>query len=215
MTGGVAWSRVIAVGGAKTLVLVLAGAAALPATAGAAERTRYSIEKASGVERLSFEADPATCAQFGVCGESGTVTYRFGGDPGRGGMVLTRRGRRQQGSASFRSSGTTSASVSGPSGSCRDKVTRKREWFSLRGTLRRLQFRFHPRQSRRDHLRTLCPTPSEANLARDGALPVGSFDARDFDNEKTRFQLEGTSVFNDRGYRGELRWDLSYTVERR
>jgi hypothetical protein len=94
-------------------------------------------------------------------------------------------------------------------------VKRGREWFSLRGSLARLRFRFHPRGHRRDHLRTDCATPSEANLARDDALPEGSFDADDFDNQGTTFKLEGTSVFSDRGYRGELRWELDYAVKRR
>ena len=201
--------------GASTVALVILAAAAVPATASAAKRTAYSIEKASGVEKLTFEADPSTCAGFGVCGESGTVTYRFGGDPGPGRLVLNRDGRRQRGSASFRSSGTTSSSVSGPNGSCRDNVKRTNEWFSLRGSLERLRFRLHPRRAKRDHLRTLCATPSEANLARDGALPEGTFEADDFRNERTHFELNGTSVFNDRGYRGELRWKLAYSVAKR
>jgi hypothetical protein len=206
---------VIAVNGARTLALGLLAAAALPATAAAAGRTAYSIEKASGVQRLSFEADPDTCTQFGVCGEAGTVTQRFGGDPGRGKLVLIRRGRRQTGSARFRSSATTTSSVSGPNGSCRDTVKRDIEWFSLRGSLERLRFRLHPRRRTRDQLRTLCATPTEANLRRDGALPAGTFDADDFRNQRTRFELKGTSVFNDRGYRGELTWNLSYAVKRR
>ena len=59
---------------------------------------------------------------------------------------------------------------------------------------------------------------SEANLARDRALPKGSFDADNFDNERTSFQLRGTSIFADRGYRGELRvllinlGDADYTI---
>lgn len=200
--------------GAQTLAVALVTAAAVPATA-AAERTAYSIERASGFQQLSFEGDPATCAQYAVCGERGTVTHRFGGAPGRGKLVLDRRGRRQTGSARFRSRGTTTATVDGPNGSCRDNVSRRREWFSLRGSIARLRFRLHPRGHGRDYLRTLCATPSEANLARDGALPEGTFDARDFKNERTAFKLEGTSVFSDRGYRGELRWKLSYRVARR
>lgn len=200
--------------GAQTLVLALVAAAALPATA-AAERTAYSISKASGFQQLTFEDDPETCARYGVCGEGGMVTHRFGGDPGPGKLVLTRKGRRQRGSATFGSSGRTRATVSGPSGSCRDTVTRGREWFSLRGSIERLLFRFHPRGFGRDHLRTDCATPTEANLARDSALPAGSFEAKDFDNQRTSFRLEGKSVFNDRGYRGELRWELSYAIRRR
>ena len=201
--------------GAQALALALVAVAALPATATAAKRTTYSIEKASGFQRLSYESDPSTCARYDVCGEEGVVTYRFGGDPGRGRLALTRRGGRQTGSAGFRSRGRTTSNVSGPSGACRDTVKRGREWFSLRGSLARLRFRFHPRGRGRDYLRTDCVAPSEATLARDGALPKGEFDAADFQNQRTSFRLEGKSVFSDRGYRGELRWELGYSVKRR
>ena len=201
--------------GAQTLALALVAVAALPAAAAAAERTTYSIEKASGFQRLSYESDPSTCARYDVCGEEGVVTYRFGGDPGRGKLELTRRGRRQTGSAGFRSRGRTTANVSGPDGACRDTVRRGPEWFSLRGSLARLRFRFHPRGRGRDYLRTDCDAPSEVDLARDGALPQGSFDASDFRNERTSFSLDGKSVLSDRGYRGELRWELDYAVKRR
>jgi hypothetical protein len=203
---------VIAVKAATTAVLALAGAALLPATAGAAERT-YSVVEARGSQVLTFQADPDTCATYGVCGESGTVRYSFSGEPS-GGLVLRRSGRRQSGTGRFRTRGRTTADMTGPTGSCSDGVEHTRDWFSLRGGLARLVFRFHrPRRKDRDYLRTDCPTPTEANLARDDALPKGSFDADDFEQDRTAFRLEGKSVLTDRGYRGTLRWQLRYSVK--
>ena len=200
--------------GAQTLALALVGAAALPAAAAAAQRTSYSVLEARGSQTLTFEANPQTCASYGVCGESGTVEYAFRGDP-TGSLVLRRDGRRQAGTANFRTRGRTRAEMTGPNGSCSHSVARTRERFSLRGGLRRLVFRLHSPREGRDYLRTDCPTPGEAHLARDGALPKGSFAAADFARDRTAFELEGKSVLDDRGYRGTLRWKLSYRIKRR
>jgi hypothetical protein len=203
--------------GRTTLAVALVAAGAVPATA-AAETTRYSVTEASGTVRVTFEADPLSCAQFGRCGDSGTVTYRFGGEPGKGGLALreNRRGR-ISGKARFRSSGRARAKVESIDGStCRDTVRHRREKFSLRSTSRlsRLLFKFHPRRGT-DYLRTDCAAPSERHLARAKALPQGTFRAGDFEDFSTSFVLSGESPFSDRGYRGTARWNLSYEVERR
>jgi hypothetical protein len=203
--------------GAKTLVIALAVFAAVPAVA-AAKTTRYSIVKANGFERVTFTADSATCASFGTCGDSGRVNYRFGGKPGRGSLVLrTNRRGRGTGTASFRTAGTTTATVNSESGTCTDTVRRRREAFSLvsESNLSRLLFTLHPRSAKRDYLETDCLTPSEAHLARTDNLPQGSFRADDFDNARTSFRLSGENFFRNRGYRGSVKFTLGYRVARR
>jgi hypothetical protein len=204
--------------GRRAFLIVLAAAAALPASA-SAERTRYSIVKANGSEELSFESDSATCANFGTCGDSGTVTYRFGGEPGKGSLVLDRNRRgRIKAHASFRSKGTTKASVTSSTGTCTDAVKRRREVFSLTtgSRLSRLLFVFHDSPGTTpDYLRSDCLTPTEAHLARQDALPQGTFPAKNFDNQRTSFRLSGEASFRDRGYRGSVKWSLGYRVKRR
>ena len=204
--------------GLPTLALTAAALAAAPGAALAADRDVYSVVKASGTERLTFTADPRTCAEFATCGERGTVVYRFGGKP-RGRLVLTtsRRGR-VEGGASFRSAGRTEARVTAADGTtCTDSVRHRSETFSLdsgRG-LRRLLFILHPRPTRHDYLRTECAGPSEANLARAGTLPEATFKRRDFSFPRTSFRATGDAFFRDRGYRGTVRWTLGYRVVRR
>ena len=204
--------------GISALGIALAAGAALPAAAAAGGSTSYSIEKASGFERVTFQGDPATCASFGTCGDSGTVAYTFGREPGRGSLVLERRANGGiRGRAAFRSHGRTVADVSSLTGNdCKQTVRRTRERFSLnsRSRLGKLLFTFHQRPGR-DLLATDCLTPTEAHLARSNALPRARFKARSFDRDRTNFQIEGHSPFTDRGYSGEVRWKLTYAVHRR
>ena len=202
----------------RALAATAAALAATPATALGADRDVYSVVRASGVERLTFTADPNTCDEFGTCGARGSVVYRFGGQP-RGRLVLTtsRRGR-VEGAASFRSAGTTRANVTAPDGTeCTDVVRHRTESFSLDSgrVLRRLLFTLHPRPTRRDYLRTDCAGPSEANLARTGSLPEATFKRRDFGFQRTSFRAAGEAFFRNRGYRGTVRWSLGYRVVRR
>src|SRR4051794_10653725 len=96
-----------------TLVLALAASAALPAAAGAAtgKTSVYHLLKANGSQRVTFSADPNTCLRFITCGNSGTVTYKFGGAPS-GRLVLEQDGRGHiTGAAAFKSRGTTVSDV--------------------------------------------------------------------------------------------------------
>ena len=201
----------------SAFAIALAAGFALPAVA-AATTTTYSIEKASGYERVTFEGDPATCASFGTCGDSGTVNYSFGGEPGRGSLVLDRRDSgRIEGFARFRSHGKTVANVSSLTGNtCKQTVHRTRERFSLvrKTRLGRMIFTLHPRPGR-DLLATDCLTPTEKHLARADALPFARLRTRAFDHDRTNFETQGNDPFADRGYRGEVRWKLTYSFHRR
>jgi hypothetical protein len=199
--------------------LALVAAAAVPASASAAT-SRYTIVKASGSERLSYTADAQTCATHGTCGDSGRVTYRFRGTPHRGRMTLaTRRSGRTAGVGVFRTTGTTVADVSyGDGGECSQTVRHRAEVFtldSLRHNLARLLFTLHPRSHRTDYLATDCLAPSETDVARDHGLPQASFRRSGFDAARTSFRLFGSSRFVERGWRGTVRWTLSYRVIRR
>ena len=206
--------------GAKPLVLALAAAAVLPAGASAAQRTSYRITDAAGFERVTFTADLGTCAQFGTCADSGTVEYRFGDGSKRGGLVTeTSASGRTKGTASFRSKGKTTASVTSVNGDCRDTVNHGSEWFTLNtpgSRLSKLLFTFHPRTGTRDYLRTDCVGPNEASLARGHALPAANVPAKNFRNHaRTSFRTTGHDAFTDRGYSGTVRWDLRYKIVRR
>ena len=203
--------------GASAAAIALFAGLALPASA-IADTTTYKFERASGYERMTFQSDPATCANFGVCGDSGTVNYTFGGEPRRGSLVLDERNNGTvRGSAHFRTHGKTVASVTSTTGNtCKQTVRRTRERFSLNRDTRlgRLLFTAHPRPGI-DLLATDCLTPNEKSLARTDALPKARFRARSFDHAETTLQAKGEAAFTDRGYRGEVRWKLSYQIQRR
>jgi hypothetical protein len=198
---------------AKTLLIALAASATLPVAANARTGTMYHVVHASGTQTVSFSADPRTCARMLTCGYAGTVTYRFGGTPS-GRLVITRDRRgRLNGLADFNSRGTTAARITRGT-ACNDTVSHGKEHFSLtsRSRLGSLLFEFHG--GRTDHIVTDCPGPTEADLAHDRALPEGSFRQKDFKGFSTKFNLKGSSVFRESGYRGSAAWNLTYRLER-
>lgn len=190
-------------------------ALALPAAAGAAtERgSVYSVVKASGSERLTFSEDLASCTRFHTCHNAGSVSYRFGGTPSGRLVMQDRRGGTVSGLASFKARGTTSAKLAGDK-PCSDTVRRRHETFALSSRTRSGRLLFGLHGTKLDFLGSHCATPSEVELAADGALPHGSFKRSAFGSERTSFRLSGSALFREHGYRGRVRWSLSYRLER-
>src|SRR5919202_4815501 len=152
----------------------------------------YDVVRATGFERVTFQGDAgAGCEDTGVCGYAGTVSYSIGGTPhGRVVLVRSRNGR-LSGDATYRTHGTTRASVTTPGSdqTCTDTVGRRRDFFSLvsRGSrFQRLLFRYHDTAT--DYLNTRCAGPTERDAAEAKALPSGSFRARDFRAKRVSFR---------------------------
>jgi hypothetical protein len=199
---------------ASALAIALAAAAVLPATAGAASQTTsYKLIKASGSQRVEYTANGDSCARFGTCGFGGTVTYKFSGKPS-GRLVMKQGGNGHiTGAASFTSKGTTVSDVTS-GGACHDTVRHKHEEFSLgsKSRLGKLLFGLHGGKT--DYLLTDCAGPTEKMLARDKALPSGTFKRSHFAAPSTTFGLKGSSNFSEAGYVGSVTWKLQYTVKR-
>jgi hypothetical protein len=198
------------------LATVIAAAAVLLAPAGAAARSGsiYDMTRAGGFERVTFTGDAdSSCATYGVCGYSGTVTYTISGTP-RGTMVLVRhRGGRVSGGATYRTDGMTQATVTPPSGAtCSDAVRHRTDVFSLGSagsSLKNLLLSYHGGGD--DYLDTRCPGPNEVDAAAAGALPEGRFKASDFFRGPTpRFGLSGGFPFKSGGFNAISEWRLNF-----
>jgi hypothetical protein len=200
------------------LATAVAAAAVLVAPAGAAAKTGsiYDMTRAAGFERVTFTGDAdSSCATYGVCGYSGTVTYSISGAP-RGTIVLARsRSGRVSGGATYRTHGTTRATVTPPAGSgatCSDTESHPTDVFSLGSagsSLRNLLLTYHGAGD--DYLDTRCPGPNEIDAAAAGALPEGRFKASDFFRGPTpRFGLSGGSPFKSGGFNATSEWRLKF-----
>jgi hypothetical protein len=111
----------------------------------------------SGTEAVTFSSDPATCASFGRCGYSGTVTYTFRARHGFGFFDP------KLGFAILAGTGATTASVTPPDGSapCSDTVDHPiDELTSERGFL----VIHDPKVPVIEYLATRCVGPLEADV---------------------------------------------------
>ena len=112
--------KVGGVTGRIAALVAMSAMLAVPAAATAKTGSVFDMSRATGYVRVTFTGDSAgSCASFGVCGYSGTVTYRVGGKP-HGTLVLARgRNGRISGGATYRTTATTRASVTAPAGGWR------------------------------------------------------------------------------------------------
>ena len=205
--------------GVLTLAAACVAMAIVPAGAAARRGWIFDMTSARGFERITFTSDEATCASFGVCGYSGTVTYRISGTP-RGTIVLARgSGGRVRGGATYRTQGVTEATVTPPASgpACTDTVSHRTDVFSMAATGSRFQtllLTYHGGGD--DYLDTRCPGPDESDAAAGGALPEGTFSKADFFNgTHPKFGLSGGSPFKRAGFSATSDWKLRFAARAR
>lgn len=194
---------------ARALATIALAAAVFPAAAQAKTGSIFDITEATGYERVTFMGDDtAGCAEQGVCGVSGTVTFRIGSATPRGALFLARsRSGRISGGATYRTSGMTTASV----GDCTDTVEHRTDVFSvnsIRTSPETLLLAYH--RGAGDYLDSACQGLTERDLAEAGALPEGAFPAKGFSRTRLRFKMSGSQPFEARGFSAASEWSLSF-----
>jgi hypothetical protein len=190
-----------------------------PACAMAKTGSVFDLTQATGFERITFTGDSAAgCESQGVCGVTGTVTYRLGGAP-RGTLVLARsRSGKLEGGASYRTNGVTTTTVTPPGSSppCTDRLSHRNDVFSLTSVGSRSQnllLSYHSGGG--SYLDSRCSAPNEGDLAAAGALPAGSFRTAGFHGPRLRFGMSGGSPFTSRGFSATSEWKLSFKAQAR
>lgn len=200
-------------------MLVTAAMASAPACAMAKTGSVFDLTQATGFERITFTGDSAAgCESQGVCGFTGTVTYRIGGTP-RGTIVLARsRTGKLSGGASYRTNGVTTTTVTPPDSSppCTDTFSHRDDVFSLTSVGSRFQnllLSYHSGGG--PYLDSTCRAPDERDLAAAGGLPVGGFRTADFHGPRLRFGMSGGSPFTGHGFSATSEWKLSFKARAR
>jgi hypothetical protein len=190
-----------------------------PAAATARTGSIFDITKATGFERVTFTGDSAGgCESQGVCGITGTVTYTIGGKP-QGSIVLARsRSGKMTGGASYRTNGVTRTSTSGPGTTppCSDTFSHRVDVFSIASVgpgFHNLLLSYHSGGGA--YLDSACPAPDESDLAAGGALPEGSFPAKEFHGPRLRFSMKGGQPFTAHGFSAASDWSLSFRAQAR
>ena len=203
--------------------LVLLGALA---TAGASEAApsldylAFNVRSGSMSEVVSFQGDggPA-CAQAGVCGYSGTISYGFpairGGD---GSVLLTRSGHRSRafGFATVSIGGLTSATVNGPGGGqpCTEKVLHRFDYVFLSGDARTLRLQFHSPDSFPDYLETYCAGPSDADIGFADAIPALTIKTKDLNKKRLTVSTSSLKQFHTGPFMGTVSFSVNLVLAR-
>jgi len=162
-----------------SLALIVLLAFAAPALA--ARRTNLmtlEVRQGSMSEVVSFQGDggPA-CAQAGVCGYSGTISYSFSGVRDGGVTVLVSHSGRRSSAFGFANLDvgaltTTTVNTPGAAAPCTEKVLHKFDGFAFEGDAGSLRVLFHPAEAAPDFLASYCGGPSDADVAHAGGLPT-------------------------------------------
>ncbi|MEA2403872.1 MAG: hypothetical protein QOE08_519 [Thermoleophilaceae bacterium] len=193
-------------------VLALAPAAATAATR--PKSSHYTLTKAHGVVRVTYQGtEAAGCAARGLCGVSGTATYRFGGPP-RSGEVDLIEVSRPFGFGAFGTQASTSSSVQTPGAApCQDRVTHRADGFDLvRHSRTLMEFRFHTgvTESAASFLGTRCAGPRDGDVGLPlvkALLPLKVFRA-----PRLAFSVQGSRKFKRGGFEGLANWDLAFRM---
>ncbi len=187
---------------------------AAPASAAKPKSSHYTLTKASGVVRVTYQGTTAAgCATRGLCGVTGTVTYRFGDTP-RSGEVDLIEVARPFGFGAFGTTGVTTASVQTPgAAACQDRVKHRADGFTLtRRSSKNLEFRFHTGDSdtAANFLTTRCAGPRDGDVGRPlvkALLPLKVFRAR-----RLAFRITGGKPFKRNGFEGDATWNLGFRM---
>jgi len=203
--------------------LVLLGALATAAAADAApslDFLAFNVRSGSMSEVVSFQGDggPA-CAQAGVCGYSGTISYGFpairGGD---GSVLLTRSGRRSRafGFATVSIGGLTSATVNGPGGGqpCTEQVLHRFDYILMSGNARTLRVQFHSPDVAPDYLETYCAGPSDAGLGFVPAIPSLTIKTKGLSKNRLTVSTSSVKQFHSGPFVGTASFSVNLVLAR-
>jgi hypothetical protein len=198
------------------IIVALCGLALGVAPAGARQRQyAFLVTDASMSEVMTFQGDggPA-CARAGVCGDSGTITYSFGGGDGLAAFVMA--GRRAFGISDLFYDGLTSATVQGPGGSplCTDRVIRDFDGFLVEGTPTHMRVLFHPSFDRPNYLDTYCAGPGDDDMSHAHALPVVTLSERSLRRRSLHLQVSSSRPFHAGPFVGTLTFRADIRMRR-
>jgi hypothetical protein len=206
---------------AALLALVLAP----PALAAKTHTTNYAykVTKAEGTETATFQGDgTSACANAGLCGYSGTVTYTFA-HPTRGAAIVTvvSRGHRHTGFGdfSFGTDGTTTSNVAeaGVAQPCVDSVTHHFDTLDVLVSGSRVLFGFHAFNAGElssDYLGTHCAGPTEGDMALARILPAVVGPLKVLNRPRVNFEIHSNSPFHIGPFAGTLKVDAAYSMVR-
>ena len=188
-----------------------------PAGAAAASRPPlvipFDVSSASLSEVVSFRGGPG-CAQAGVCGYSGTISYGFGGiRDGSGGVILTRsrHGSDGFGFGTLDVGALTTVSVNAPAGApvCSERVLHKEDVFALEGSAGRVRVLFHPATLTPNFIDSYCVGPSDADIAQAHALPTISLPTSKLNRRRVKLSVSTQRAFSSTPFVGTVQFSAT------
>jgi hypothetical protein len=204
------------------VIAATAAAIAIAAQASPAELHAYRVTIAKGTERVEFAGDPAAgCADRGVCGVAGNVTFT----PARPdvGQIATvaRSGHRLSGAA-FTSGGTTSAFVTtqGADAACTDSFVTPQIVVAFKQSGVKAQALLHgplgepPVGQDAAVFATRCAGPRLTDLAQTGALPRAVFPISLLRRSVVNLRLTADTPFSRSGFSGRVTADIRLRLRR-
>jgi hypothetical protein len=210
------------------LSLLVALAALLLAPPALAAKTHtanfaYRVTKAEGSETATFQGDGTqTCANAGLCGTSGTVSYTFGHANGGFALItVITRGHRHTGIGGFEFGvdGTTSSNVSqaGVAQPCVDSMKQSNDSLDVFVSGSRVAFGLHGLNAdllSSDYLDTHCAGPTERDMLAARVLPAVSIPLRALKRKRLSWTFNTNTPFHAGPFSGTLKVNATYTMVR-
>jgi hypothetical protein len=183
----------------------------------------YRVTAAAGSEHVQFAGDPAAgCADRGVCGVSGSLTFSpVRPEPGST-ATLIRTGSRVSGQAVF-SGGNVAATVgtAGTDKPCSDAFFARQSVITFRRLgARRVQAILHgpvgepPLAQDAAIFATHCAGPRVGDLAQAGALPRAVVSVVAMRRRTLLLSLTADSPFSGNGFSGRVTSDIRVRIKR-
>jgi hypothetical protein len=200
------------------LLCLLAGASSARA-AQSLSILPFDVRSGSMSEVVSFHGDggPA-CAQAGVCGYTGTISYDFAGvRQGLGSVLITRSGKRTSafGFGNLQLGALTTANVTGPGGAvCTEKILHEFDGFVLQGDAKRLEVLFHPALVAPDFLENYCTGPNDSDIAHAGVLPTLTIPTRSLRKRRFTLAVASSKPFHAGPFEGTVTFNASFMLAR-
>jgi hypothetical protein len=202
--------------------VAVAAQVATAAQGGRVEFFAYRVTTATGTERVQFAGDPAAgCAERGVCGVSGEMTFT----PTRPDLdtigTLVRVGKRVAGQA-FTSGGTTTAAVTmqGSDKPCTDSIFTRQAVVTFHQSGAKVQALLHgpvgepPLGQDAAVFASRCAGPRVADLARSLALPGEIVPLSALRRRVLTLRLRADTPFSEAGYAGRVVADVRVRLRR-